>query len=111
MTVHFIVKLPFEELLGGFKKELLFYKDIVVIESDYYFNPNKVLIVQGKGLYDMKAEKERDLHIHFEIVYNDNDRFKKYVDVMRKVLKVNNEQKNEPEGGSKFLTINVNQIL
>jgi DnaJ-class molecular chaperone len=111
MTVHYKVQIPFEELLGGFRKELLCYKETIVLESDYYFNPNKVLILQGKGIYDMKAEKDRDLHIHFDIVYNDNDRFKRYVDVMRKVLKVNiPEQKTETEG-SNYLRINVNQIL
>lgn len=93
-TTHYTVKLPLEELLAGFTKEVTIYREIVKLTSEHYFNPSKTLILHGMGVYDMQAEKPRDLHIHFDIVYQDNERFKKYSDVLKKVLKIS-QQKDE----------------
>lgn len=89
-TVHYHIKLPLEELLAGFSKNITIYKEQFKLVSDHYFNPTKNLVLHGLGIYDMQAEKSRDLHIHFDIVYQDNERFKKYADVVKKVLKVQN---------------------
>jgi len=95
-TVHYHIKLPLEELLTGFSKDITIYKEKFKLVSDYYFNPIKNLVLHGMGIYDMQAEKSRDLHIHFDIVYQDNERFKKYADVMKKVLKV--QGNNQADG-------------
>lgn len=87
MTVYYNVKLTLEELLTGFKKEIPLYNESITLESKHYFNPSAPLIIPGKGVYDMAAEKQRDLHIKFDIVYQDNTRLIKYADVLRKVLK------------------------
>lgn len=86
-NVHINVKITLEELLAGFSKEIELYKEKLTLASEHYFNPTKTILVQGKGLYDMHAEKQRDLHIHFEVQYSENERYKKYADVLRKVLK------------------------
>jgi DnaJ-class molecular chaperone len=87
MTVMYSLKLPLEELLTGFKKEIPLYNETITLESKHYFNPSVPLIIPGKGLYDMAAEKQRDLHIRFDIVYQDNTRLVKYVDVIKRILK------------------------
>lgn len=94
MTVFYTLKLPLEELLGGFKKEIPLYNETLNLESKHYFNPSIPLLVQGKGLFDMASEKQRDLHIIFDITYQDNTRLVKYADVLRKVLKVEGNLEN-----------------
>lgn len=91
MTVHYHMKISLEELLTGFDKIIVLYKDDVRIVSEHYFNPTKSLVVHGKGLYNMSAETQKDLHIHFDVQYSDNERLVKYLDVLKKVLKVNRE--------------------
>jgi DnaJ-class molecular chaperone len=88
MNVHYKLTIKLEELLAGFVRTIHLYKDQVCISSDHYFNPCNALVIEGKGLYSLSCEKQKDLHIHFDIEYTDNDRFAKYVDVMRKVLKM-----------------------
>lgn len=88
MNVHYKIDVTLEELLGGFRKDISIYRETITLVNDYYFNPNKQLIVHNYGLYDMRAEKHSDLIIHFNIVFNDNDRFRKYADVMKKILKL-----------------------
>lgn len=88
MNVHYKLTVKIEELLTGFNKTVQIYKDNICITSDHYFDPSKPMVVEGKGLYNMACEKQKDLHVYFEIEYSANDRFKKYVDVMRKVLKM-----------------------
>ena len=90
-TVHYYLSITLEELLGGFTKEIDVYKEKIVLTSDYYFNPVKTLVLHDMGVYDMKGEKQRDLHIHFKIIYSDNERYRKYADVMKKVLKAHTD--------------------
>lgn len=86
-NVHYTLSITLEELLAGFVKEIGVYNEKMTIVSEHYFNPSKSLCVKGKGLYDMEAETQRDFFINFKIVYSDNDRFTKYTDVLRKVVK------------------------
>lgn len=108
-TVHYHMQLPFEELLAGFSKDVTIYKEQFKLVSNHYFNPTKNLVLHGMGIYDMKAEKSRDLHIHFDIVYQDNERFKKYADVIKKVLKV--QGNNNGDDVEQRNMININQYL
>lgn len=91
-NVHYVLKITLEELLGGFTKVIDLYKESYKIVSEHYFNPTKTLVLFNQGLYDMLAEKQRDLHIHFHVEYSDNERYKKYGDVIRKVLKVSQQE-------------------
>lgn len=110
-TVHYVLPITLEELLGGFKKTIDVYKEKITLTSDHYFNPIKTLVLHNMGIYDMKCEKQRDLHIHFKILYSDNERYKKYADVLKKVLKVTKEDSEiKDENNSKY-TIIVNEFL
>lgn len=113
-TVHYRVPLSLEELLAGFSKDVTIYKEKVRLTSDHYFNPTKTLVLHDMGIYDMQAERPRDLHIHFHIVYQDNERFKKYSDVLKKVLKLQtNQQDDQQDEGTQGSekTIKINQYL
>lgn len=90
MTVHVKIQLTLEEVLIGFKKEVPLYDEKITIESNHYFDPSKPLIIAEKGMYDMKAEKQRDLLIDFVVSYGENKRLVKYNDVLRKILKKEN---------------------
>jgi DnaJ-class molecular chaperone len=113
-TVHYHLSITLEELLGGFTKTIEVYKEKIVLSSDHYFNPLKTLVLHDMGVYDMKGEKQRDLHIHFNILYSDNERYKKYADVMKKVLKVSKDKKEEEDINTEKKsknTININDFL
>jgi DnaJ-class molecular chaperone len=58
MTVHLRVPITLEELLVGFNKEVSLYSEKITLDSNHYFDPSKPLVIPGKGIYDMKAEKE-----------------------------------------------------
>lgn len=109
MTVHYHLSITLEELLGGFTKTFDVYKEKIILKSDYYFNPTKTLVLHNMGMYDMKGEKQRDLHIHFNIIYSDNERYKKYADVMKKVLKVTKEDIDLNSNNENI--ININEFL
>lgn len=109
--VHFNLNITLEELLGGFRKEIEIYKEKIVLNSEHYFNPTKSLVLHGMGLYDMKSEIQRDLHIHFNIIYTDNERFKKYADVIKKVLKVSAQQESKEQNDKQSNYININQFI
>lgn len=87
-TVHYHLKVTLEELLTGFEKTIHIYNKEYVISSEHVFNPTRTLVMNGLGLYDMKAETQRDLHIHFDIQYTDGSKLKKYAGVLRKMLKI-----------------------
>ena len=87
MTVYVSVPLTLEELLVGFNKDISLYEETLKLESNHYFNPSKPLAISGKGIYDMKAEQQRDLIINFKIHFGENKRLVKYNDVLCKILK------------------------
>ena len=109
-TVHYHMSITLEELLGGFIKSIDVYKEKVVLRSEFYFNPTKTLVLHGMGVYDLKSEQQRDLHIHFNVVYSDNERYKKYADVLKKVLKVSKEKVGD-ENNEVSSIININDFL
>jgi DnaJ-class molecular chaperone len=106
-NVHYTLKITIDELLAGFIKDLTIYNDKIRLVSEHYFNPTKTIVMEGKGLYDMRVEKQRDLHVHFEVVFTDNERFKKYADVLKKVLKTSTASPEEYEG----TLVNITQYL
>lgn len=106
MNVHYVIDVSLEELLAGFSKDIKVYRENIKLINDYYFNPNKQLIIHNYGLYDMRAEKHRDLIIHFNIIFTDNDRLKKYSDVLKKVLKVSNLDDISPNSNEHVIKIN-----
>lgn len=110
-TVHYHTSILLEELLGGFTKHIEIYKDTIVLKSEHYFNPTKTLVMHGMGVYDMKSEIQRDLHIHFNVIYTDNDRYKKYTDVIKRILKVPKEVNDEANQNTNKNIINVNEFL
>ena len=112
-TVHYRINLTLEELLGGFEKDIDVYKEKFTLKSEHYFNPTKTLVIHGFGIYDMKSEQQRDLHIHFNIIYNDNERYKKYADVLKKVLKVQQKDIEESTEDNNIVhtVIDINQFL
>lgn len=87
-TVHYHLKVTLEELLSGFEKVVDIYNTEYRISSEHFFNPTRTLVMKGLGIYDMKAETQRDLHIHFDIQYTDNSKLSKYAGVIRKMLKI-----------------------
>lgn len=112
-NVHYRIKLHLEELLGGFSRNLTIYREQIKLTSEHYFNPNKTLVLHGMGIYDMKAEKPRDLHIHFEVLYQDNERYRKYADVLKKVLKLKPRQDEDDTSTTtgNHQHIDINQFL
>jgi molecular chaperone DnaJ len=106
MNVYYNLTIKLEELLAGFTKQIPLYREQLCISSDHYFNPCNSLVLEGRGLYNMACEKNKDLHINFHIEYSDNDRFTKYVDVMRKILKMpTTQQQSSDETGDNFISI------
>lgn len=109
MNVHYKLTVKLEELLTGFSKTIQLYKDTIDIKSEHYFDPSKPMIIEGKGLYNMACEKQKDLHIHFVMEYSSNDRFKKYVDVLRKMLKTHVPSSTDENSSRECISITHSQ--
>lgn len=88
MDVTITIPLTIEELVGGFKKEMVFFKENVVLMSDRYFNPNKEIVIKEKGIYNIKKQKNSDIKLRFKIEFTDSDRLSKYHGVIQKFLKI-----------------------
>jgi len=86
-NVTMTIDVTIEELLGGFTKIIMLYKDQVTIKSDHYFNPTKVVIVKEKGVFHIKKQKHADLHLKFNVIFTDGERLIKYHEVFHKVVK------------------------
>lgn len=112
-TVHYDLDISLEELLGGFSKDVEVYKEKMTLKSEHYFNPTNTLVLQNLGVYDMKGEKQRDLHIHFNVIYTDNERYKRYADVIKRVLKVSKEETghNDNVSNKQCNLIKINEYL
>lgn len=98
MNVIYTLNISIEDLLGGFKKNLILYKDSITIVSDRYFNPTNPYIVKEKGLYNIKRQKYNDLFLKFNIEFVNSDRLSKYNEVLQKVLK--KQQTLQTEGST-----------
>ena len=81
------VSITVEELLAGFTKTLVVYKDPIIITSDRYFNPNKPIVMKEKGVFNNKKQKNGDILLKFDVVFIDSERLSKYNEFLQKVLK------------------------
>ena len=88
MDVTITVPITIEELVGGFKKEMIFFKENVVLISDRYFNPTREIIIKEKGIYNIKRQKNSDIKLKFKIEFIDSERLSKYHGVIQKCLKI-----------------------
>jgi molecular chaperone DnaJ len=90
MNVVYTMPINIEELMGGFTKQIKLYKDDVTLVSERYFNPNKHIVVKGRGIWNMRKNRSTDLVIKFKVEFTDSERLSKYNDVIQKVLKRDN---------------------
>ena len=88
MNVTYNLNITIEELLSGFKKNICLYRDMTTITSDGYFNPDKLVKIKEKGLFDIKKQKHADLYLKFSITYVESERLYKYKDVLAKITRV-----------------------
>lgn len=86
-NVYITQYITLEELLCGFKKEIKLYDEDYILVSDKYFNPTNPIKINNKGCYNIKENKNGNLEIQFIIVYNNNERFKRYLEGFQKILK------------------------
>ncbi len=87
INVIYTVDLTIDELLGGFQKQIILYKDPITLSSEKYFNPTNPIIIKEKGLYNIKKQKTGDLYLKFNIIFTDCERLGKYNEVLQKILK------------------------
>lgn len=97
-NVFIKIHISLEELLCGFKKDIKLYDENYIIWSENYFNPTTPIIINEMGCYNIKENKNGNLGIQFIIDYNNNDRFKRYLEGFQKILKKYPSQTNNEEG-------------
>ena len=108
MNVVYNIDINIEELLGGFKKSIVLYKDTVMITSDRYFNPTSPVVIKEKGMFNVRKQKHADLLLKFNVIFTESDRLAKYNEVLQKVLKMNLHD----EGGKDVqLTYDIQELL
>ena len=81
------INITLEELLCGFQIHTEVYDDVVTLESQKYFNPEKILTLKGRGLPFFKKAKSGDLLIKFNVSYPDTDRLSKFAQVFQTMFK------------------------
>lgn len=86
-NVTLTLDVTIEELMAGFSKPITLYQDSIVVKSDHYFNPTKMVVIKEKGTYNIKKQKQTDLFVKFNVVFTDGERLIKYHEVIHKVLK------------------------
>ena len=86
-TITIKMELKLEDLFCGFCKTVNIYGKDLKICSQGYFNPEKPVVFKGSGLPAYKKETSGDLIINFTVIFNDDDRIGKYLDVFLKIYK------------------------
>ena len=81
------INITLEELLCGFQVETEIYDDMVVLQSQKYFNPENTLTLKGKGLPFYKKAKFGDLLIKFNVSYPETDKLSKFTQVFHTMFK------------------------
>jgi molecular chaperone DnaJ len=94
MNVIYNINITIEELLSGFSKKIKLYNEDTTVGSNKYFNPNNVMIIKEKGLFNMKKNKQSDLHLKFSIDFIDSDKLVKYKEVFHKIFKIKENDEN-----------------
>ena len=75
------------DLLCGFNKTINIYGQDLHVVSQGYFNPSKQMQFVGKGLPKRAGGGHGDLKIAFNVVYENDARLTKYLDVFLSVFK------------------------
>lgn len=81
------INIDFEELLCGFRIKTEVYDEQVELISRGYFNPQRTLHIQGRGLPFFKKTRNGDLLINFNVIYPEPDRLDKYHTVFLTMFK------------------------
>ena len=110
MNITYTLDITIEELLAGMQKTIKLYNDPVLIASETYFNPSKLMTLKEKGFFNIKKQKNADLFIKFNVVYTDGERLVKYHEVIQKVLK-KDKDKEKVDAPASVTTYNVHESL
>jgi molecular chaperone DnaJ len=86
-NVLYEVPITIEELVGGFNKTVKLYRDDTTLASDRYFNPERPIVLKGKGIHSMQTGEPTDMHLVFKIEFVDSERLTKYKDIFHKIFK------------------------
>lgn len=87
-TVLYNTNLKLEELLCGFTKTINIYGKDLKIASQGYFNPSQTMTFKGHGLPVYKREGVAgDLMVSFNMIYENETRIGKYIDVFLTIYK------------------------
>ena len=83
------IDIGLEDLLCGFRKTVNYYGTPINLSSTGYFNPDNKVVYKQKGLAKYKGKHDAcgDLVIKYNIVYQNDERYEKYIDVFLKVFK------------------------
>jgi len=110
MNVHLQLDITLEELLAGFKKQVMMYDETVLIKSDMYFNPSNAIVIQDKGIYNMRTKKQSDFMLHFNVLFGDGDRLTKYHDVLKKIVKKHSQSTSDKEKEGELTAFSVQSL-
>lgn len=87
-SVTVTVDLKLDELFCGFVKTVNIYGQDIKLVGQGYFNPSKITTFSNSGFPVYKKEASRgDLHIKFNMVYDNDTRIHKYLDVFLTIYK------------------------
>lgn len=86
-NVLYTVPITIEELVGGFTKTVKLYREETTLSSDRYFNPDRPVVLKGRGIHSMQTGECTDLHLVFKVEFVDSERLTKYKDIFHKIFK------------------------
>lgn len=86
-NVLYTVPITIEELVGGFSKTVKLYRDDTTLTSDRYFNPDRPVVLKGRGVHSLQTGEPTDLHLVFRVEFVDSERLTKYKDIFHKIFK------------------------
>lgn len=88
MNVHMTHEISLQDLLCGSERQFDIYDETIKLINASYFNPDKPVIIKGKGLPLFKKKEHGDLIISFKVIYPNNaDKINKYHSVFLSIFK------------------------
>lgn len=91
------INIDLDELLCGFRIKTEVYDEQVELISRSYFNPQKSLHIQGRGLPFFKKNRNGDLVITFNVIYPESERLDKFHTVFLTMFKKTEVKADEGE--------------
>ena len=91
MNVILTIPITIEELIGGFQKTVELYKEEVVFACQHYFNPNNLIVLKEKGIFNMNKNTTTDLMLKFKVEFVESDKLVK----LHKVFNMNKNSTNK----------------